>query len=349
MKKSLIIFGIIGIIFGVVSFLITKIIYDQSFPRFDRHDDTINASLRYIDIEPFYTRELVAFISNENTLQGYVYQRENALGLVVISHGLGGGADSYLAYAKWFLDQGWSVFMYDATGSFDSEGDSTVGFQQSLIDLESALDYIQNDAELSELSIMLFGHSWGGYAVVNALHFDHDIKAVVSVAAPYEANAMIFEQTRDMLGFFAYTQYPFLSLYQWMLFGKYAKFNAIEAINRSNAHVMIIHGVNDGVFPYNGSAIIAKRDLITNEKVIFITRDDVGQDDHNNLFSSIAALNYVDELNGIYRTLYDEHEGMIPYEIKQAFYADVDRFLAQELDDSLMQLIHDMFIDALNE
>ncbi len=347
MKKFGIIIGVFALVFIVASLVVTKLVYDQSFPRFERHDDTLNAALRYEDIEGAYERTLVSFPSGDNQLQGYVYHQEDALGLIVFAHGLGGGADSYLAYTKWFLDQGWSVFMYDATGSFDSEGESTKGFPQSLIDLHAALDYVKEYEDFFDLDLMLFGHSWGGYAVANALHLDDDIKAVVSVSAPFHANAMIFEQTQKMMGIFAYTQYPFLSLYQRWLFNDYASFNAIDAINQSDAHVMVIHGVNDDVIDYSGSAIMAKRDSITNPNVIFVSIEGEGRDGHNNVFRSSVAVQYFEELNIEYRALYDEHNGSIPYEINRDFYARVNRFLAQELDETLMLDIHAMFLQAL--
>ena len=337
------------VIFSALSFVMTKIVYDRSFPRIHRHDDTINAALRYEDIENIYPRELVNFLSNETTLQGYSYYQEDSLGLVVIAHGLGGGADSYLAYAKWFLDNNYSVFMYDATGSFDSEGKTTKGFPQSLIDLESALNHLSNDPTLKELDLLLFGHSWGGYAVTNALHLDFDIKAVVSVAAPYHANAMIFEQTKKMMSILAYTQYPFLSIYQRLLFGEYAGFSAVDAINQSDASILIIHGINDDTIDYNGSAIIAYKAAITNPNTIFITGDQEGRDNHNNLFRSDEAITYLDELNVIYRALYEEHNQTIPYEINQAFYQTVDRFKAQELNEDLMQEIHNLYLHALTD
>lgn len=46
----------------------------------------------------------------------------------MVVHGLGGGADSYLPEIQYFLDQGWSVFAYDATASYSSEGEAARGF-----------------------------------------------------------------------------------------------------------------------------------------------------------------------------------------------------------------------------
>lgn len=348
MKKTGIIFGILLLIFILVSSITSMVIYNSSFPRFERHDDTINAMVRYVDIEEEHPREIHAFLSEKNTLQGYFYQTTEPKGLIVIAHGLGGGADSYLTYTKWFLEQGYAVFSYDATGSFDSEGKSTKGFPQSLIDLKAALTYIEEHAELSNYKKVLFGHSWGGYAASNALHFDFDIKAVVSVAAPSNANAMIFEQTEKMMGLFGVTQRPFISIYQSILFGNFAKYDAIEAINQTDAHVLVIHGNEDEMIDYQKSAIIARKEEVTNPNAEFILRESEGRNGHNNLFRSTDAVTYIDQINIEYRALYDLHNQNIPYEINQDFYANIDRFRTQELDEELMQTILSFYNTAIN-
>jgi uncharacterized protein len=346
MKKIIIIILSIAFLFVIASGIITKLVYDRAFPRFDRPDETIHAFLRYEDIEENYPRSLHQFESNDHALQGYLYPKDEPHGLIVIAHGLGGGADSYLAYTKWFMDHGWAVFSYDATGSFDSEGQSTKGFPQSLIDIEAALNYIQVIEEIKDLDVFLFGHSWGGYAVANALHFFEDIKAVVSVAAPSNANEMIFEQTKKMMGIFAYTQKPFLNLYQQLLFSNYATYDAVDAINNHDAHVMIIHGKNDEVFNYDGSALIAKQSQILNPNTVFLLREIDQRDGHNNLFRSNEAIVYIEEINNTYRELYQTHNENIPYEIKQVFYETVDRLKLQSLDDVLMLEIHQFYLNA---
>jgi hypothetical protein len=57
------------------------------------------------------------------------------------------------------------VFSFDPTGNFASEGTNIVELPQARLDLASALNYIQGDASLRDLSVMLYGHSWGGYPV----------------------------------------------------------------------------------------------------------------------------------------------------------------------------------------
>jgi uncharacterized protein len=53
-------------------------------------------------------------------------------------------------------------------------------------------------------------------------------------------------------------QYPYLWLYQRILFGETASLNAVDAINGSDVPVLIIHGTEDEFVGYEGSSIISK-------------------------------------------------------------------------------------------
>jgi uncharacterized protein len=349
-KKAvgLIIVGFI-LLFSIISMVIVMFIYNGQFPRYDRHDTTVTAGLRYEDLEVQYPRSLVSFESGNNRLQGYVYGLNQEQGLVVVAHGIGGGADSYLPQIAYFVDQGWRVFAYDATGSFDSEGKTTKGFPQALIDLAAALTYINIQEEFANLPILLFGHSWGGYAVANVLHYDHKIAGVATVSGANSAMEMIIEQGRSMMGWLIIIQYPYLWLYQRILFGETASLNAVDAINGSDVPVLIIHGTEDEFVSYEGSSIISKFNAITNPNVKTIALSESGRSGHNNLFRSVAAMDYIDEINIEYRKLYDSHEQSIPYEIKQDFYSQVDRSLAQDINRELIDEIHSFFMESIEK
>lgn len=349
--KSIVWVSITGfiVLFSIISMVIVMFIYNGQFPRYDRHDTTVTAGLRYGDLEAKYPRSLVSFESGNNRLQGYVYGLNQEQGLVVVAHGIGGGADSYLPQITYFVDQGWRVFAYDATGSFDSEGKTTKGFPQALIDLDAALTYINKQEEFANLPILLFGHSWGGYAVANLLHYDYEIAGVATVSGANSPMEMIIEQGRSMMGGFIYIQYPYLWLYQRILFGEAASLNAVDAINRSDVPVLIIHGTEDEFVAYEGSSIISKFNAITNPNVRTISLSEPGRSGHNNLFRSDAAMDYIDKINIEYRKLYDSYEQNIPYEIKQNFYSQVDRSLAQDINQELMDEIHAFFMESIEK
>ena len=87
-----------------------------------------------------------AFASRQGQmLRGYHYTKEGELpkGLVVLSHGLGGGGqNSYMDVADYLTDHGYAVFAYDVTGNDKSEGESIRGIPQGVTDLDYALQHI---------------------------------------------------------------------------------------------------------------------------------------------------------------------------------------------------------------
>lgn len=338
---------VFALLFSIISMTISIIVYNNQFPRYDRHDETVSASLRYEDIKEQYPRELIQFKSGSNLLQGYEYVQEKQQGLVIVAHGIGGGADSYLPQIRYFLDQGWNVFSYDATGSFDSEGKSTKGFPQALLDLDAALVYITSQEEFNQSPILIFGHSWGGYAAANILHFDHKISGVASISGANSPMEIIIEQGYDMMGGFIYTQYPYLWMYQRLLFGNAVSLNAVDAINRTDTPVLVVHGTEDDLVPFEGSAIISNMDEITNPNARAIIVSNIDQNGHNNLFRSKAGIKYIKGINDLYKLLYDQYEQDIPYEIKQDFYSKIDRVLAQDINLVLMDEINEFFLKSV--
>jgi alpha-beta hydrolase superfamily lysophospholipase len=317
-----------------------KIIYDKQFPRYDKPE--FSGYLTYKDVGD-YSRTKVEFMSGENTLKGYIYGEENEKGLVVISHGLGGGAESYLAETLYFVDKGWRVFSYDCTGSYESEGVSTVGIPQSLLDLKATLTYIKSNKTLSDLPIMLYGHSWGAYANTAILNDDFDIKAVTSISGFNSPMELLNEQANRMIGLFSYIEYPFEWVYQTVLFGRTARITAVDGINSKNTPVLIIHGDKDEEISYNGASIIAHKENITNPNVMYKTISAKYHNGHNNLFLSDAASKYINEKNKEYKKLFDRYHEHIPDDVKSKYYEGVDKFQTSELDVDFMNDIDQFF------
>ncbi|MCL2400151.1 MAG: lysophospholipase [Defluviitaleaceae bacterium] len=257
-----------GLKLAILLMILTIALYNVSFGR---------------RVEPYrgfleYEHRLTGFYSGQNRLTGYIFGEDNDRGLIVISHGLGGGGLSYLREIMFFVDNGWRVFTFDKTGSHNSEGSGTRGLPQSAIDLNAALNYIASQNR--ELPIMLYGHSWGGFAVTAVLNFDHDINAVVSLAGYAEPLMMLQEGAGLMIGPFAVLVTPYLWAYQRILFGDYAGLCAIEGINSADIPVKIIHGRDDNVVSYNGAGIIAHRERISNPNAVFVSRYYPNRSDH---------------------------------------------------------------------
>lgn len=332
------------VLFLAVSMFYAKRAYDGAFSRHEK--PAYSGYLQYSDVDE-YKRSTVQFPSGNNTLTGYLFGEDNSQGLVVIAHGLGGGAEDYLAETTYFVDHGWRVLAYDCTGSHASDGKGTIGLAQSALDLHAALTYVESEDSLNDLPIMLYGHSWGGYAVTAVLNYDHQVSAVASIAGYNSPATMLREQLGSMMGPRAAMAYPFASAYQTMLFGSAARMTAVDGINRVDIPVMIIHGQQDEMIAHDGASIIAQRDAITNPNAVFVTRSAADHDGHNNLFLSDAATEYIAAKNAEYKQLYEQYGGEIPEEVKANYYQGVDRFRTSDLDTSFMDEVNRLFFGSI--
>ena len=277
-------FAIIIAIAALILLLLTIAMYSLNFSTRIESRRTISSN----------EARLTYFYSGQNRLSAYIFGEDNYKGLIVISHGLGGGAVSYMREIEFFVNRGWRVFAFDKTGSHNSQGNGTRGLPQSAIDLNEALNYIA--AQNWDMPIMLYGHSWGGFAVTAVLNFDHDINAVVSLAGFAEPMDMLHEAARSMLGPAGSLAYPIIWALQQMRFRQYADLSAIDGINSVQIPVKIIHGQMDNVVSYSGAGIIAYRERITNPNVFFVSRYYPNYSGHINFFEP----SFMEEINDFF-------------------------------------------------
>lgn len=345
--KKRIIWGValFVLIFCAVSMIAVKLIFNDTFGRGEMSEYT--TSLRYADVREDYPRRPMEFYSGENRLQAYVYGEDNDKGLVVMSHGMGGGHEGYIPDITWFVDHGWRVFAFDNTGSCESEGESIVGLVQSALDLDAALTYIEGNEELSGLERVLYGHSWGGYAVTAVLNFDHDVAASASIAGYSEPVEMAAEWGKNMVGGLIYLEYPFLWLNNKLSFGEYSDMSAVDGINNTDVPVLIVHGDGDDVVKYNGAGIISRKDKIINPNVSYLTLSNEGRNGHNTVFLSQGASEYMSELEERYDELEESFGGELTDEAKAEFFGAVDKHRASEINPELIEAVNSFFEKAV--
>lgn len=282
---------------------VTALIMDAQFGRGDYPADRSSERTAfgwYPAFEADYPREEVEFPSGELRLKGWIYGAENTDKLLVFAHGIGSGSEAYVNQFCWFVDQGWCVFAYDAAGSGSSPGESTVGLVQSALDLNSALDYVEQDSRLKDMPKVLLGHSWGGFAVGGVLNFDHDIKAAVSLSGYAYPLEMLDQGAVNVLGKPGAVLFsPFSHLYNRFTFGQNAGLNAVDGINKANIPFLAMHGDSDAFVLYS-LGIISQQDQITDP--YFETYTISGEfAHHNDYFHS-------DECNRLVASLYTDTE-----------------------------------------
>lgn len=314
----------------------------KNFKRGSYGDQECTARWFYDHYEKDYPRsEKIAFKSGKNTLYGRIYGEENTKGLIVFAHGIGGGHESYMDLILGMVDLGWRVFAYDATGSCESEGNGTKGLSQSALDLNEALKYVENDAELSKLPLFVMGHSWGGYASTAVLNFDHDIKAVVSFSGYYKPVVELCEEADRQFKGCGFLLHPFIRLTNFFTFGKYSGLSAVKGINKSGIPVLVCHGNDDKMISLEKSSIMSQKDKITNPNVEYHLWDKEGRNGHNSWMYEDEYLEYVKIMEPKADALNAEYEGReMPREVIVDWYKNV-------LDGEKMNGIHEEVLDMV--
>lgn len=345
-KIALIIAAALLVVIFAAGMIVTSVMMADNFSRGDYSDPRFTVDYYYGHYQAEYPRTEVSFISGKNTLKGFIYGADNDKGLLVFAHGIGSGHEEYMKELIWFVDNGWRVFAYDATGSGHSEGGGTRGLPQSALDLDAALTFAESDARLNSLPVYLMGHSWGGYAAAAVLNFNHKITGAASISGYNEPIEMILEWTEDMMGDFRYAMLPFVWIYNKSLFGKYSGLTAVDGINRLNkptVPVLVIHGTEDGTIGYDKSSIISEKEKITNPNAQLLTLEGKG---HNNLFYTAEALEYINEFNKDYRVIYDRYNGKIPEDVLEEIYSGSDRELINTPNEELLSQIESFFLSC---
>ena len=265
-----------------VSMVVTKIVYDSIFERYDSEPTVIAeeaADLMDHRQEHFYD-------CGDDTLAGYYYSagEDSRSTLIVLAPGFHAGGDDYLPQIGSLLRRGWSVFTFDPSGSCGSEGDSYQGFPQEINDLDATLAYVEQQGRFGCDKLVLLGHSRGGYAAGCILGYGHDIDAVVTVSGVNSAMDAIMGYSTEYVGPLAYGNYGFLWAYQALLFGAdTTDLQAHEEIEESNVPVLVVQGAADEAFPPQERSIYAHRDEIRREGVSYLLLEKPGHDGHTDL------------------------------------------------------------------
>lgn len=277
------------------AYLLISLVFSFVYFNFIFGRNTNESPYSYSDYSDRYPRTEVQFYSGKNRLTGYFYNNENAKGIVIVTHGMNSDSDSHLPETAYFVDNGWSVFSFDGTGSGKSEGRSVVGFPQMRIDLGNAIDYISSTYPDSR--IVLYGHSSGGYAVCTVNH-EH-ISSVVSIGGFNSPTETMMFYGKEEIGYLAYLEYPFICLGNLIKFK--SNVSAVDSLNRTQIPVLVIQGSDDRVV-YEKISIYGHRSEIVNEKVSYMHVLEDENNDHNDtwLDGDRIDVSFMNQINAFF-------------------------------------------------
>ena len=348
-KKAKIIAAVLASLTGFTGASVAAgvLAYDAFFPRYERPDYKVTAGQYCYDrISSELEREEFYYKSKEASLKGYYYESVESKGLVVVSHGFHAGADDYLPLIAHMVKSGYNVFAYDVNGTYDSKGDSLIGMCQSLVDLDYTLEYIKKTEPYASQPLFLIGHSWGGYAATSVLEFHKQVRACAGIAPMNNGFTIMLEKGKQYAGPLSAVPLPLFNTYQRILFKKYANSSGVKGINSTDIPVIIAHGVDDTVLPFDKQSVIAYRKEITNPNVTYYIGYGV-QGDHNNIWHSKESAIYQQEVASKLKLAQLEKGSALSYDEKVEFYKSVDHALYSQVNYELMDIIVKTFDSRL--
>lgn len=343
------IFGLLGWTVGL-PLLGAKIVNDAVF---GKRVTPLKNTLTYDDYKDVMDQTKMNFMSGKNMLAGCLYTAKAADGkpergkaLVIVSHGIGCNMDGYLNRTAWFVKHGYDVFTFDMTGTCLSQGKGLRSLMQSKVDLHNAIEFVKTRKEFEGMPILVYGHSWSGYAAANMLNYGHnELTAVASLSGFNDTWDITRHHASRYVGSLAVMLKPWSKLLERIMYGKDAKGDGVSGVNAYGGPVLIAHSVDDPTVPIE-SSVYVHRDEIVNRNAEYMLYPGKG----HTLSRSIAA-------EACINSDYDEKsKDQAPYDPKgvnifqynvDEHYRHSDKPVVFDTDEEFMNLVDDFFTRAL--
>lgn len=227
----------------------------------------------YSSRHPGWQRQEISFPNNRgDVLRGFVFSYPDIVpkALLVLYHGYGMGLDDYLPECAYFSRRGYLVLAFDGSGTGHSDG-RLYGLPQHILDLQACLNYVCADGRLSQLPLLLYGHSWGGYAC-NALGAlaDFPVRGIVSAAGFATATSALSAHVKRHYGLFSPFAMLGVHLYQRLCYGRLSGLTAMDGLKKYTCPVLIAQSDDDSIIPYSDNYGVLYRAFSTDPNKTFL-------------------------------------------------------------------------------
>ncbi|MBC8479442.1 MAG: alpha/beta fold hydrolase [FCB group bacterium] len=168
---------------------------------------------------------------------------------LILVHGWNRNVERLLVYIRELYGRGFNLIAFDARHHGSSDTDEYASMPKFAEDIQSVIDYLQDELHSGLDGLAVVGLSIGGAASIYAASQDFRIKKVVTVGA--------FAHPEDVMrSEFRKHYIPYFPLV-WLLFRKmqkvigltFEKVAPVNNIHNSPADFLIIHGEKDDVVP----------------------------------------------------------------------------------------------------
>jgi len=300
---------------------------------YTRADD--NGCVVYFSADDFVGLRKKAYpfkSSKGHALQGYFYYYDNYIPgrIVMFEHGMGSGHRGYMKEIELLARRGYLVFSYDHTGCMESGGETTGGFIHSLIDLNDAINALQEDPEYRDMEISVVGHSWGALSTMNISALHPEVRHQIALAGPLSVEHMLKQSFGGLLSRVGKR----ILENERKANPDFIGYDAITALMNTSAQVLVIHSDDDPTVKCSASFDLLEK-AVSGRKNITLVK--VSGKRHNPNYTE-DAVKYKDAFFAEYRKMMKK--GLLTTEsAKQEFKSryDWNRMTAQ--DEAIWDLI----------
>ena len=261
---------IIPLLFVAIVFAVTFAEYRKVF--YVRGIEATGFREYFFSLYPGLEKESFSCASGKESLYGLkIWYKGKIKGLIVLIHGYGLNMEHYLTQAEYLAKAGFIIVLFDGVGIGRSSGANIRGLPQHVTDACTVLDYVQSSRELSSLPLLLYGHSWGGWAANAASCLkSYPIEAILSVAGYYDSLGAMRASIRARYGVLlgGVVMLP-LAFYQRLAFGRTSGYTAVRGLKAAGCPALLVHSKNDPVLPFKDNFEKIKKALQGRENTGF--------------------------------------------------------------------------------
>ena len=196
---------------------------------------------------------------------------EDPRALIVMTHGYNMSCENYMPLAHRFTEAGFRVLMFDGTGVGMSGGEKAYGLPQHILDMKAVLDAVQADPALSRLPLLLFGHSWGGYAACCVPALSHyPLKGILTCAAFRKSSSSMIPTIRKRYPLASPVFIAAAEAMERLLFGRVASLTSSEGLKLAGCPARLYHSRDDAVVGFEESFEAMRREQADEDNVVFV-------------------------------------------------------------------------------
>ncbi len=176
--------------------------------------------------------------------------------------------------ARVFCDAGFMVIMFDGTGVGISEGNGIYGLPQHTLDMKSVLDAVEADPELSRLPLLLFGHSWGGYAACTVSCLSaYPIRGILACSTFRKSLSSMIPTIRRRYRAVSSVLIGCVKFLERHTFGSVASVTSSDGLKKLGCPARLYHSRDDSVISVEESFAAMKYELSGQENITFVEMD----------------------------------------------------------------------------